>query len=394
MVADVLFLDIGTTRLIWGYIGKDGQKVISVAPLDRVGGQLNGVVVDPAISSLAKMRRDFGCGSVRDVFIVLGVGDVVNVKRVTKGKLFMGRKRILNDLVENLKFSIWKDIRKKGEIPLAVRLNSVKFDGVERDFVGEELIAAESVTVCGYVFFLARDIFLKIKELASIMGLKLKGIGVRELFLVDDFLDNTSERSDVLLIDIGFSRTVMMWVISKRLSNLQVLNVGSSDITMAIVEHLGVPFWLADKIRLAFFDPFIRKEKWIRIVERTKVYKFPTQKLAEVIEAAIGTMVNRIRREVLMTKSSLDNMSVLVTGGMSVTDGLLEFLGQRIDLPVKLAFSSQQTNICSSQPVVAPYRFIATKIMDRMFDNNGLMGISFSWKRKFEIWFSELWELF
>jgi cell division protein FtsA len=121
--------------------------------------------------------------------------------------------------------------------------------------------------------------------------------------------------------------------------------MGGQDITMEISRRLGIDQWQAEQLKMQYQSGYShygdrsnREEDKIIIKKSSSVYESITRKdLTQIIDKKLGQLISMIKTDLeLAGIISRTGSRIVVCGGMSFMDGIIERLESVMGLPVKL----------------------------------------------------------
>lgn len=143
----------------------------------------------------------------------------------------------------------------------------------------------------------------------------------------------------VVLIDVGETLTSVLVYKDEILRFVKVFPFGGHNLTEIIANHFKIPFELAIEIKESSLElsTDIADSEDVMIKTDLHYHSIKKRQLAEVVlpevEKFIGTLKSVIEVDALI---DMTGVQIVVTGGLSLLEGLLERVEHGLGLPVKM----------------------------------------------------------
>ena len=153
-------------------------------------------------------------------------------------------------------------------------------------------------------------------------------------------LSDSDKKQGCVLVDLGAQCTTVLVFHDGVLQSMEKISVGGDHLTRSISESIGVPFELAEEIKISYAvtsgsDKYRDEEI---LVKRDDAY-IPVKRgmVCQAIEPIVGEMIERIRMAV--TRSGLKDKigkGMTVVGGGALLPGFIERISESLQMNVKL----------------------------------------------------------
>jgi cell division protein FtsA len=172
-------------------------------------------------------------------------------------------------------------------------------------------------------------------------------------FIVDDIvleplaasiavLTEDEKELGVVLVDIGGGTTDIVIFVDGSIWHTQVLSIGGNNVTKDISIGLRTPIEEAEKIKVKYgcaSSSLVNDRELIEVpsVGGRSPRTLPRHLLSEIITPRMEEIFRLIQREI--RKSGYENLigaGVVLTGGTSMMEGIVELAEQVFDLPVRV----------------------------------------------------------
>lgn len=173
-------------------------------------------------------------------------------------------------------------------------------------------------------------------------GLNIDELVFTSLATAEILLSKKQKEVGVILLDIGAMSTQMAVFEEGNLIHAKVLPVGSSYITNDIAIGLRTTIDAAEKIKLKYATANIKKAKEgdqvkLSSFDPTSENKVSKKYVAEIVEARLIEIFSMIRDELKeIKKDGLLPAGVILTGGGSKLEGLIDFTKEFLRLPAQV----------------------------------------------------------
>ncbi len=387
-----VFVDIGSTRVIVGRVPEEGLPTFSVFPMER---KEEGREEDELRATLLKGRAQLGKDFCpKKVWLILGLGQV-NVERRKETLCLSSKKRVAigPKHITRMHLTLLSRILNDGLWFVTSELGSIDLDGIEYfHFPRDKRIFAHTIGLNEFVFCLKREKVSRVREVFRSLGLRIKGVLVRELLVSKACFSSRERENGAILIDIGFNQSSLIFWKQQRLLGVKVFPYGGRDITSSIMKEFGVPFVVAEALKRRFIDveSLSLDNGAVRVDVQSRRYEVPKQKLSQVVHECVESILREIRDHMFTWQVSLDDVVLGLTGGVCAMDGVVESTERIFSMPTKMAFCRNQSCIFSATS--SPYGLIAGAFWQF---SEGKVGFpKLSWSERIWLALRDVWEFF
>ncbi len=388
------FVDIGSTRVLLGTVPSEGLPEFRLgffSALDTLPEEDK--VVSTLLPMVEEMKRE-GKALPKKVWVVLGLGRVSAQRRKTTRVLSSrSRVRVKRSHLQGLHLELLKDVLKKGEFFLGTETSSVELDGIASPYLPDDRDSfAHTISLTEFVFSLPGEDLWRVKSILRRTNLKVKGFLVRELLVSKACFSPRELEKGAILIDIGYSRTALVFWKNSRLIEVKIFPYGGKDVTSSIMREFGVPFAVAEDLKRRFVatESLSLDEGKVIVEVEGRRYEVPKVRLSQVIHDCVSSILEEIRANMFTWHVSLDEVVVALTGGVCSMDGVVE-TGERIlGLPTRMAFCKNQSCIASLPS--SPYALILGAFWQ--FVEGKINFPKLGWKERVWLWGKEMWDFF
>lgn len=196
----------------------------------------------------------------------------------------------------------------------------------------------------------------------AIKSVNQAGFEVEEVILTNlasSYAVSTEEERNrgVSVIDIGADTTNVAVFSDGTLREIEVMNWGGNLLTKSIAENLKIPFNLAEELKISHGSVLTSdiKEDEVVTVKRGSSYR-PINRLliAKACEPKVKKALSLIRNR-LAKSGWLNKMSsgIIITGGTSLMDGLIEVSEEIFELPTRLGTIKEVDTLAFNSPIYA-----------------------------------------
>lgn len=226
-------------------------------------------------------------------------------------------------------------------------------------------------------------------------GFRVEDIILQPLASAEAVLTPEEKELGVILVDIGGGTSDITLFLEGNVWHTAVLSMGGDQVTNDIAIGLSAPISGAEKIKKSYgssLTSLVGEEEMIRIpgIGGRKDHPLKRRVLSEIIQPRMEEIFSLVNEEIRKTGyEDLVNAGVVITGGASLTEGMVELAEQVLDVPVRLGLPQGVSGLTSNvnSPIYAtgvglvmqglryraqgrPSRFtedhLFTKITDRM----------------------------
>lgn len=343
-------LDIGKTKVCaaLGRVDDLGQVEILCAETSKAKGLQNGAVVD--LSSITNSigevieRAEKRIGSrIRGVFTNLSGSHNI------KGKCNRGIVTISDKGKEITRYDMEKALIAAKAVHIPLEREIVYFTPWDWVVDGQEGIRnplglyGSTLEVDLHIITALGSSIQNIIKCINQAGLEVMGITLSALASSLAVLTPEEKDLGVIMGDMGGDTTDISVFTKGRLRSVHVLPLGGDLITQAISSHFGVPFSLAEELKMGYrrFNTQAPNTVEQEMVRGFGLHKNISRKdLEECINSQIRQIFSSIKEELSNRGYPKEITSgVVITGGTSLMDGCLEIAESVLDLPVKIGIS-------------------------------------------------------
>ncbi|MBU1087783.1 MAG: cell division protein FtsA [Candidatus Omnitrophica bacterium] len=152
------------------------------------------------------------------------------------------------------------------------------------------------------------------------------------------------KQAGVILLELGAGTVNILFFNEGSLQYTRVIPVGGQDITQQISSLLNIDFAQAEELKMQYrsrcggdFDQASCEDKIIIKKDAANYESITRKELAEIIDKKLDTILAMIKKDIeLAGILSRVNCGVVVCGGMSFMDGIIERLEKITKLPVSM----------------------------------------------------------
>jgi cell division protein FtsA len=173
-------------------------------------------------------------------------------------------------------------------------------------------------------------------------GLGMDGLVFAPLATAKALLSKRQKESGVILIDMGAGTTTYAIFEEGEVVRTNVLPVGSSHLTNDIAIGLRINLDLAEKIKLRYGSAnpeSIRESEKIDLTEidENETQRIPRRDVSHIIEARLNEIFDMIKQDLkAIDREGMLPAGVVLTGGGSKLDGLVDYTKNYLKLPVQI----------------------------------------------------------
>ncbi|MCC2678720.1 MAG: cell division protein FtsA [Pseudobdellovibrio sp.] len=178
-------------------------------------------------------------------------------------------------------------------------------------------------------------------------GFKVMGLVLDHLAASKAVLSEDEKNLGVCTVDIGGGSSKIVYFVNGSVAHTAVIPVGGAHFTNDISVGLRTPQFAAEKLKKKYgtaVASLVSEEDIVEVegVGGRKARTIPRRELAHIIEAraeeCLGMIANNIRQSGLQP---VLGSGIVVTGGTSSMDGLIEMGEFVFDIPVRRGFPKQ-----------------------------------------------------
>ncbi|MFH1061612.1 MAG: cell division protein FtsA [Candidatus Omnitrophota bacterium] len=156
-------------------------------------------------------------------------------------------------------------------------------------------------------------------------------------------ITDQEKQAGIILLEIGAGTVNILFFSEGSLQYTSVLPIGGQDITTQISNQLGIDFAQAEELKMQYrsksgrgdFDQENSEDKIIIRKESADYESITRKELNDIIDKKLDIILGMIKKDIeLAGILSRVNCGVVVCGGMSFMDGIIERLEKITKLPV------------------------------------------------------------
>jgi len=343
----VVGLDIGTTKICC-LVGEIVER-LPVPAIDIVGigtapsrGLQKGVVVniDHTVESITKAVKEAErMAGIKISTVYVGIAGEHIQSFNSTGVVAVKEKEItsqdVNRVIEAAKaIAIPLDRETIHVIPQVYKINDQ--DGIQ-DPIGMSGIRLEAKV---HIVTAAVSSAQNLIKCANKAGLNVAEICLEPLASSEAVLCQDEKDLGVILVDIGGGTSDIAIFKEGAVIHTSVLALGGDHITNDIAKCLSTPKHEAEKIKIKEGSCFLHSVKSHETIEVAgiggrKPCVFSKKFLKEVIELRVKEMFEFIHREIMKSDyQKLPSTGVVITGGASLLEGMLELAAATLQMPL------------------------------------------------------------
>ncbi|MFC1924946.1 cell division protein FtsA, partial [Chloroflexota bacterium] len=172
------------------------------------------------------------------------------------------------------------------------------------------------------------------------MCLQVAGVGIEELVAnpiasAEAVLEPEDKEAGVILADIGGGTTDIAVLGEGSIWHTSVLPVGGIQVTKDIASGLGIPFSVAEELKVKYGALIPEGEGWTETINlETEKYSVSQADLCYIIRARIEEILRMILLEI--PRSEYTPVTMVLTGGTAKLSGIEEYAQQLVGLSVRV----------------------------------------------------------
>lgn len=338
-------LDIGSTKVAFviGTVNPDGKIEVAGVGIAPNTGMRQGVVVniEATTESIKKAKEEaelMSGYSVSEVWV--GVAGTHISSFDSKGMVAIKNREVTSSEIDRV-----IEAAKAVAVPtertvLHVLPREFKVDGQDgiTDPIGMSGIRLEANVHIVTGSQSAINNTIKCVEKA---GLKVSSLVLGSLAAATSVLSNDERNLGVCVADMGGGACSMIYFVNGSVAHSSMIPVGGQHFTHDVAVGLRTPQFAAEELKKKFgcaMASVINENETIEVegVGGRKVRVIPRKDLADVIEARAEETLNLIANDIRMSGLvPLLGSGIVLTGGASQLDGLIEMGEFIFDIPVR-----------------------------------------------------------
>ncbi len=278
------FFDCGFSKIRAGTFNTDNTDTVFYADSEFFTDQSNlELKIQKIITSLEKDSKEYidNISLMIDSSKMLSVG--ISLSKKLDGSIL--KKANIKFLVQEAKQQILKYYLNHNITHIII--NNYKIDGVDYSYLPGEIkchfISLDILFIC-----LPIDLVLYYKNIFSKSNILIDQIICSSYAKSINYKSNLNLSGHVSFIDVGFNRTSITYYIDDKILSLDVLPIGSNNITKDISQILGVDLERSEQIKLNFAQnhKFLNEEN-ISIDTLQKIIFARTEEILELCVKSI-----------------------------------------------------------------------------------------------------------
>ena len=343
----IVGLDIGTTKTcaIVGEVTEQGINIVGIGSHPS-GGLRKGVVVniDSTVEAIRQAIEEAehmsGC-EIRSAYVGVAGGHI-------RGQNSLGIVAVKGREVDD------EDVQRAIEASKAVAIPSDREilhtlpqsyivdeqDGI-RDPVGMSGVRLEAKV---HIVTGTSTSIQNVEKSVIRVGLDVDEIVLEQLASSEAVLSEDEKDLGVALLDIGGGTTDIIVFTEGSIKHTAVIPVGGNYLTSDIATGLRTPVTEAEKIKIRYgcaYMPLIQKDEMIEVpsVGGREAREVSRQILGRIIEPRMEEILNLAYKEIV--RSGYEDLlaaGIVITGGTSITEGVIELAEQLFNVPVRRGY--------------------------------------------------------
>jgi len=167
-------------------------------------------------------------------------------------------------------------------------------------------------------------------------GIEIEDIIVNPIACCEAVLAPEDRDEGVILVDIGGGTTDIAVYGGGSIWHTSAMPIGGIQVTKDLAAGLGIPFSVAEELKLKYGNLLPGSEGWTETVrsEAREKYSVSQEDLCYIIRARIEEVLRMILLEI--PHSEYTPSSVVLTGGTANLSGIEEFAEEVMGLPVRV----------------------------------------------------------
>jgi len=292
------------------------QRAVEEAEL-MAGCQIHSVYAGIAGSHIRSLNSH-GTVAIRDKEVASG--DIERVLDAAKAVHFPGDQQLLHVLPQEYIIDNQEGIREP------IGMSGVRLEAKVHLITGA-VSAAQNITKC-----------------IERCGLSVDGIILEQMASSYSVLEHDEKELGVCLVDIGGGTTDIAVFIDGAIRHTAVIPIAGDQVTNDIAVALRTPTQYADEIKMKYACALTQLAREDEMIEVPSVGDRPPrqlarQTLAEVVEPRYEELLMLVQAE--LRRSGFEELlaaGVVLTGGSSKMEGVVELAEEVFHLPVRLGF--------------------------------------------------------
>lgn len=352
----IVGLDLGTSKITVVVaerdLNDDGAQIIGVGQAPSNGIRKGMIVnLEQAVRSIRQAVSDaqnMVGQEIKEVTVSFGGGGVTNIR--SKGMVSLGRvaRAVMNLDIERVIEAAQADV--------AVPANQVVLHTipVEYSLDGNAGIDDPLGMTAMRLDIQLQSIIVPFSTIQNVLncvekaGLETVGLVLKPLSSALGVLSPEESLAGAAVVDIGGGTTSVAVYSDGRPKYLSMLPIGGDHISNDVGSVLKLPLNKAEEIKkeISIFDAPESNEESIDFVSNDREYSVAKIDLFEIIRCRIEELFDvLVRPEIKASNVSMLPAGIILTGGVSKTEGIDAFLLDLMDLPVRAALPVDATRM-------------------------------------------------
>jgi cell division protein FtsA len=340
----IVGLDIGTTKIcaIVGALTEDGIDIVGIGSSPSRGLRKGVVInIDSTVQSIRKAIEEAelmaGC-EIKSVFAGIAGGHIKGIN--SQGVIAIKNREVSSEDVKRV-----IEAAKAIAIPMdreVIHILPQEFIIDDQDGIREPLgMSGVRLEAKVHIVTGAAASAQNIVKSCNRGGLDVADIVLEQLASSEAVLSPEEKELGVALVDIGGGTTDIAIFVDGAIKHTAVLSLGGHQITNDIAVGLRTPMAEAEKIKHKYgccLSSMVGKDETIEVpsVGGRKPRILSRQLLAEILEPRVEEIFTLVNREIV--KSGFEDViasGVVITGGSTILEGMVELAEQIFNLPVR-----------------------------------------------------------
>lgn len=173
-------------------------------------------------------------------------------------------------------------------------------------------------------------------------GLNVTGFVIKPLASALGAITPEEAMAGVIAVDIGGGTCSIAVFADSRPKHLAVLSVGGDHITNDVASVLKIPIGKAEEIKKEadlYTDPAIDGADRLEFDHNGRNYSYSISHMTEIVQCRLDELFSSlVRGEVANSGISMLPAGIVLTGGVSRSAGIEQYLSNLMDMPVRSAF--------------------------------------------------------
>ncbi|MBF0105261.1 MAG: cell division protein FtsA [Deltaproteobacteria bacterium] len=339
----IVGLDIGTTKIcaVVGEVTHDGIDIIGIGSHPSRGLRKGVIVnIEATIESINKAIDEAELMAGCDIVSVYAALSGSHIQGINSHSIVSVKNRLITE----------KDVERviDGASAIVMPMDREIIHVIPQEYtVDEQDGIKEPVGMAGakfeanvHIVTASVSCIQNVVKCANRCALNITGVVLSPIASAEACLSEDEKELGVIVIDMGGGTTDVVIYVNGSVVHSAVLPLGGNHISNDIAVGLRTPNLEAEKIKQKYgcaLSSLVNKEDTIDVpsVGGRKSRVLSRQILAEIIEPRLEEIFDLVKQEVIRSGYE-DNIAsgVVLTGGVSVMDGVPELAEQVFDFPV------------------------------------------------------------